>query len=39
MEAVTVALPPAAMVPDIADKVTQFCPFEADQLIVVPPVF
>ncbi len=39
METVTVAVAPAARDPLVAERLTQACPFEADQFKVLPPVF
>jgi len=39
MEAVTVAVALGASVPAVAERLTQVCPLDADQLIEVPPMF
>jgi hypothetical protein len=39
IEAVTVAVAPAARLPLMEERVTQFCVLEAVQLIALPPVF
>jgi hypothetical protein len=39
IDAVTVAVAPAASVPPVTDKVTHVCPFDAVQFIEAVPVF